>query len=163
MFRSHSKFIGAFALILLVALAPLNNHASAASPTDFASANSAINAAFLVTYNAEQSGGNVASLVAKLNSAIALVQRAQSENASNSSQASIDLQSAVQIAQQVSSEAPTVGQSGTAAKQTLFAETIGGIFAIAIFGILVYIYGGRIYRMIWFIVYRNHVVRRESG
>ena len=162
MFRRHSKFIVALVLILLVLL-PLNNHSSAANPAEFQSANTAINTAFSATYNAGQSGGDVAPLVAELNSAIALMQKAQSENASNPSQASTDLQNAVQIAQQVSSEAPALGQSGTAARQTLVSESIGGILAIAILGIVVYVYGGRVYRMIWFVVYRDRVVRRESG
>ncbi|MGI0079043.1 MAG: hypothetical protein ACRECH_05415 [Nitrososphaerales archaeon] len=163
MLRKHSKFIVAISLILLLTLTPLNNHSNAATPNEFAAANSAIAAAFSATYNAGQNGGNVTSLVAKLNSAIALLQEAGSENMSNPSQASIDLQNAVQIAQQVSTQAPAVGQAGAAAKQTLAAQSIGGMLAIAILGVLAYVFGGRIYRMIWFVLYRERVVRRENG
>ncbi len=162
MFRAYSKFIGTIIVVVLAASALASFHSNAASPADFTNANNAINSAFLATYNAQQSGGNVSALVEKLNSAIALVQRAQSENSSSPLPASEDLQSATQLAQQVSSEAPSIGQAGAAAKQTLIDESIAGIVAIGILGALTFFYGGRIYRMLWLLLYGKHLVK-QSG
>ena len=162
MFSTHSRLISTIAMIVLLASVLSPFHTNAASPAGFVNANSAINSAFSATYNAQQNGGNVTTLVETLNSAIALVQKAQSENSTNPSQATADLQSAIQLAQQVSSEAPSIGQAGAAARQLVVEESVAGIIAIGILGALVYLYGGRIYRIIWFILYSNHVVRRSG-
>ena len=138
-------------------------HTSAASSSDFASANSAINSAFIATHNAEQSGGNVTGLIAKLDISLGLVQKAESENATNPSQAVADLQNATQIANQVSSQAPVIAQAGSSARQTLYGESIGSAAAILVLASLVYIYGGRIYHLIWFYLYRNQNVRSSEN
>ncbi len=87
----------------------------AASQTDFSITNSAITSAFVATHIAEEKGGNVSSLVTMLNEALTLVQKAQSENSSNPSQAAIDLQNATQLAQQVSSDSAGIARSGVSA------------------------------------------------
>ena len=137
--------------------------ANAASSSDFASANSAINSAFVATHNAEQSGGNVTGLIAKLEISLGLVQKAQAENATNPSQALADLQNATQIANQVSAQAPAIMQAGSSARQTLYGESIGSAVAILVLASLVYIYGGRIYHLIWFYLYRNQNVRSSEN
>lgn len=138
-------------------------HTNAASSSDFASANSAINSAFISTHNAEQSGGNVTGLIAKLEISLSLVQKAQAENATNPSQAVVDLQNATQIANQVASQAPAITQAGSSARQTLYGESIGSTIAILVLASLVYIYGGRFYHMIWFYLYRNQNVRSPEN
>src|SRR5487761_520560 len=137
--------------------------ANAASSSDFASANSAINSAFIATHNAEQSGGNVTGLIAKLEISLGLVQKAQVENVTNPSPALADLQNATQIANQVSAQAPAIMQAGSSARQTLYGESIGSAVAILVLASLVYIYGGRIYHLIWFYLYRNQNVRSSEN
>ncbi|MHB8567860.1 MAG: hypothetical protein ACYC7D_12860 [Nitrososphaerales archaeon] len=149
-----------FSIAVLLIFTLSSSYASAASSGDFSAANSAISSAFVATLNAEKSGGNVSSLTAQLNGALALVQRAHSENAT---QSVIDLQNATRIANLVSSEAPSVAQSGASSVQVRNAESIGGAAAIVVIAALIYIYGGRIYRRGWLYMYRNYVVKPASG
>ena len=161
----HTRLF-ASCLILLLSLFALgfsSPHAGAASASDFASTNSAIVSAFSSTNSAMQSGGNVSSLVVKLNAALQLVEKAQAENSTDPAQASADLHNAAQIAQQVSAEAPGIRQAGASVRQTQMAESVGGVVAVAIIAALAYIYGGRIYRLAWLFLYRNYVVRPQSG
>ena len=154
------------ALVLVVALLfsiSYRVQSTAATPADFANTNSAIQSAFVATSNAEQSGGNTSSLLLKLNAAISLMQEAQAENSTSPTQAALNLSNATSIAQQVSSEAPSVARAGSAAKQLLDAESISGAVLIVAIAALLYIYGGRIYRRIWFWMYRSHVVKPGNG
>ena len=120
-----------------------------ASQSDFSVTNDAITSAFVTTRIAEAKGGNVSSLVTMLNEALALVQKAQSENSTNPSQASTDLQNATQLAEQVSSDSVGIAQSGSSANSTRTTESIGASVGIIVIAILVYIFGGRIYRRAW--------------
>lgn len=163
--------VSSFVIISLIILFSLYSssssyYPSAANSSNFTSANSAINSAFSATRGAEQSGGNVSALIAKLNVALSLVQKAQSENASNPTQASLDLQNATQIADQVSTSAPSVARAGSAARETQYAESIGSSIAIVILALLVYLYGARVYHLVWFYLYKNHLVKKggvETG
>lgn len=128
---------------MLLSLTVTATHSGAASSSDFVSANSGINSAFVATHSAEQSGGNVTGLVAKLDISLSLVQKAETENATNPSQATTELQNATQIANQVSTLAPAIAQAGFQARQTLYVESIGGAVGILILGGLIYIYGAR--------------------
>jgi hypothetical protein len=132
----------------------------AATPSQFASANSAIANAFAATASAKENGGNVSGLVASTNLALNFTEQAQAVNSSNPSEATVFLQNATRIAQQVASEAASVQSSGAAAKQITTDESIGGAIATVVIAVLIYIYGGRIYRTFWFFIYRNHVVKR---
>jgi len=95
-----------FALLMLFS-SPL---AMAASPASFNGASSAVQKAFVAVQGAGKDGGNVTSLVAELNGALALVQRASSENSTNPTQASSDLNSALAIVQVVQASAAKVAQ-----------------------------------------------------
>jgi hypothetical protein len=131
----------------------------AASQNDFSTTNNAITSAFVATHSAEVKGGNVSSLVIQLNAALYLMQKAQSENSTNPAQASTDLQNATQLAEQVSSDSSGIAQSGVSARSTQMDESIGASVAIIVIAILIYIFGGRIYRGAWLFVYRDYVVR----
>lgn len=152
------------ALLLFVILC-FGFYSSAVSSTDYSNASNAINSAFVATYNAEKSGGNVTLLISQLNSALALVQRAQSENSSNPAQASADLQNATRIANLVASEASAVGQQGQSSLTIRNSESVAGAVVIVVFAALAYIYGGRLYRRVWLLLYRNYVVKptRNDG
>ena len=155
------SLVASLALITIIALC--STHAFAASSTDFSSANSAIASAFAATSAAEQRGGNVTSLTTMLNEATILVQKAQSENSANPSQATLDLQNATQIANKVSSLAPSVGNSGAFAKEVQTAESIGASIGIVVGAILLFIFGERLYRILWFYLYRNYTLRGEQN
>ncbi len=148
-------------IVLLLSSVPSFNsgHSNAASSSDFANANTAINSAFISTHNAEQSGGNVTALIAKLDTSLGLVQKAEAENATNPSQATADLLNATTIANQVLSQAPAVAQQGSSSREALYEESIGSAVAILVIAALIYIYGARIYHLSWFYLYRHHAVR----
>jgi len=150
--------------LLLLALSFVSFYStSAAQANDFNSANSAISAAFVATYNAQKNGGNVTTLVNELNAAVALVEKAQAENSTNPSQAASDLQNATLIANLVQSQSSSISRSGASALQVRNSESIGSAIAIAVIAALIYIYGGRIYQRVWFYAYRNYVVKPTNG
>jgi len=132
---------------------------SAASPAPFSTASSAVQQAFLAVQNAEKDGGNVSSLVAQLNGALALIQKASAENSTNPGQAASDLNAAVTISQGVKASAATVGQQGMAGRQFQSELSIGSTIVIVGIAIALYIYGERIYHRLWLRMYGSHVVR----
>ena len=150
------------ATILIVPFIFIPASSNAASSSDFSNANSAINSAFNATLNAQQKGANVTDLVAKLNIAVGLVQKAQAENATNPGLATSDLQNATQIAGQVSSAAPSLGQSGANARTIQYSISIGASIVIIAVAALIYIYGGRIYHLLWFYLYKDYIVRSSK-
>ncbi len=156
--RLYSKVLAA-TLLLLVLISIQGSYSNAATAGDFSNANTAINSAFVSTYDAQQKGGNVTVLIQELNTALSLVQIAQAENMTNPSQSALDLQNATNIANLVISQSASVGQSGAAALQVKYAVSISSAVAIAVIAILIYIYGGRIYRRMWLYAYRDHVVK----
>ncbi len=163
--RSLRISIAAVSITLLVALAfsfSYPRFSYSATPGNFSSADSAINSAFVATYSAGQAGGNVTTLVEKLNQAVALVQKAQAENNSNPPQASLDLQNATLLANQVLAQAPLIQAAGNSATQLQTEESIGASIAIIAVAVLIYIYGGQIYRSAWFYIYKNYTVRRTQ-
>jgi hypothetical protein len=155
--------MGTIAIIFLLMSLSIAFDSSAASSSNFSSANSAINSAFAATQNAQQDGGNVSSLVTKLDSAVLLVQKAHSENSTNPSQATLDLQNATSIANLVSSLAIPIAQAGSSATELQYSESIGVAIAIVIIAVLIYIYGGRVYHQIWYRLYKTYVVRSSSS
>ena len=142
--------------LMLLAAGP----AQAASTADFGSVSNSIGAAFVAIQGADQSGGNVSSMVARLNLALNLVEKAQAENATDPVLAATDLHGAESIAVQVSGEAPSVAQTGEAMRQTqvyLFVVSAVVILSVAV---AIYIYGGRLYHLVWLRLYSKHEVRR---
>ena len=125
----------------------------------FGGASAAVQDAFVAVQSAGADGGNVTSLVAQLNSALALVQKASAENSSNPGQASADLQSALGIAQGVQASAGSVAQQGMAARQLQLEISI--VSAVAMVGIAValFVYGDRLYHRMWLRIYGDYVVK----
>jgi hypothetical protein len=134
--------------------------AFASSQASFNSASSAVQAAFVSVQSAGKDGGNVSGLVAELNGALALIQKASSENSTNPGQAESDLSSAITIAQGVQASAVAVGQQGTAARQFQFELSIGSAIVIIAIAAGLYVYGDRIYRRLWLRMYGRHVVKK---
>jgi hypothetical protein len=132
---------------------------TAASPSDFSSASDSIEVAYVAVNHAQQSGGNVTALVSRLNAALELYMRAESENSTDPTKARSDLQNATQIAQQVGTDAPAVAQAGQAARQAQEYLSVGGAAAIIAIAALIYLYGDRLYRALWLRLYGNHTVR----
>ena len=134
--------------------------ASAAGNASFSGTSSAVQSAFVAVQTAGKDGGNTTSLVTQLNTALALVQKASTENSTNPAQAAADLQSALSIAQGVQAFAAGVDRQGIAARQLQFEVSI--VSAVVIVGIAValYVYGERMYRRLWLRVYGGHVVKK---
>ena len=111
---------------------------------------------------AGRDGGNITSLLAQLNAALALVQKASSENSTDPAQASSDLQSAISMAKEVQSAAPTVALQGASARQLQFEISVASAIAIIGVAVALYFFGDRIYRRLWLRVYRGHLVRKAG-
>ncbi len=141
----------------------VSNTSRAATPSQFSSTNAAIAKAFAATASAEQSGGNVTALVAELNTALNLTAQAENLNLSNSTGATLLLQNATKIAQQVSTQAISVRSAGASARQTLTEESIAGAIATVAVAALIYVFGGSIFRMFWYILYKNYILKRNTG
>ena len=150
---------GAVILLVAMALVLFANPALAAAPPVFVGASNSIGTAFIAVDHAQQLGGNVTGLVASLNVALGLYMRAQAENSSDPSRAAADLQNATTIAQEVSLEAPAIGTDGSAARQAQEEVSIGAAVAIIAIGVLLYLYGERIYHRLWLRLYSGYVVK----
>ena len=147
-------------VILVVTSASPGSHASTGQP--FTDSNNAVNNAFSSIYYAEQNGGDVSALIAKLNTAISLIQTAKAENATNPSAATNDLSNSTNIAQNVSLTASSVSSSGLAARHLRQYESIGTASATIALAALTYLKGDLVYRRLWLYVYRNHVVKKND-
>jgi hypothetical protein len=132
----------------------------AASQTSFNGVSSAVQNAFVAVQTAGRDGGNTTSLVVQLNGALALVQKATAENATNPGEATTDLQSALSIAQGVQSSAAAVARQGTSARHLQIELSVFSAVVIIDVAIALYVYGDRIYRRIWLRIYGGHVVKR---
>jgi hypothetical protein len=154
----NTKVVLALFALIIVLLAKPSIYASAASTSDFSSANSTINSAYTATLTAEQKGGNVSQLVTQLNIAISLFQKATQENSTNPSGAISDLQNATRLAQGVIGDASVVSAAGSASVQSRDALSISSAVAIGIIAVLIYIFGGRIYRRLWYLLYKDYLV-----
>ena len=144
---------------LLVMASPM---ASAAGGASFSGASSAVQGAFVAVQTAGKDGGNITSLVAQLNGALALIQKASGENSSNPAQATADLQSAMGIAQAVQASAAGVDQQGNAARQLQLEISIAAAVVIVGIAVALYVYGDRIYRRLWLRIYANHLVKKAG-
>ena len=149
-----------FAVTLTLSIIPVGPTAQAAPSSDFTSASSSIGTAFLAVSRAQQDGGNVTGLVASLNLALGFYARAQGENGSSPAQASVDLQNATAIAQQVALAAPAVGRAGAAARQVQVETSVAAAVAIVAIAVGLYFFGERIYHRLWLRVYSGYVVKK---
>ena len=159
MFRLKVALLTVILVVVLMTAAP---PISAAGQASFDGANSAVQSAFVAVQTAGKDGGNITSLVAQLNGALALVQQANEENSTNPLQASADLQSALTVAQQVEAAAATVAQQGSSARQLQLELSAGSAVVIVGIAAALYVYGDRIYRRVWLRVYRGHVVKKSG-
>jgi len=147
-------------ILLVISTTPIRSHEAAGG--QFATANNSVNDAFSSVYYAEQNGGDVSALVEKLNTAVSLVQRALAENATDPNSATADLSNATAIAQMVSLNSTSVSTSGSMARQLRLYESLGTVTASLGIAALAYLKGDRVYRRLWFYIYRNHVVRKND-
>lgn len=145
--------------LLLVALSLTSFYSGAATVNDFTNANSAIDSAYLATHKAEKSGGNVTVQINELNTAIALIEKAQAENSTQPAQALLDLDNATQIAILVSNQSSSIADAGASATQMRNTLSVGSAIVIIVAAAMIYLYGGRIYRRVWLYLYKNYVVK----
>jgi len=144
----------------VISTTPISSHEATGGQLETA-ANS-VNSAFSLVYYAEQNGGDVSALVAKLNAAIFLIQKAEAENATDPDAAIADLSNATTIAQMVSQNSSSVSTNGLMARQLSLYESLGTVAAALGLAALAYLKGDRVYRRLWLYVYRNHVVKKND-
>ncbi len=146
-------------VLILVVVGLTTSTSAAAYPLEISSANAALASAFISVHNAELRGANVTSLVSQLNSVVGLIQTAASLNSTNPSQATKDLENATQIAQRITSESVAAGRAGAFENNIRVSESVVSVVAIVVASAVVYIFGGRVYRRLWFLIYKNYVVK----
>ena len=154
--------VALLALVIVLFLAMGSSGVFAANQASFNSASSGVQNAFVAVQTAGKDGGNVTSLVTQLNGALALLQKASTENSSKPAQASTDLQSALTIAQGVQSAAAAVAQQGMSSRQLQLDLSVASAVVIVVIAIALYFYGDRIYHRLWLRMYSGYVVK-EAG
>ena len=156
---NKSRAAGRAAVFLLIVLAVAASSAPSHAQTS-AQADAQIGQAYAAILSAQQSGGNVTALVAKLNSAIALYQQAELVNATDPSRASSLSSQASVLVQQVISGAPAVAAAGkasvAAAQLDLAVETV----VLGALAVVTYLYLPRAYWRVWLRVHRGWRVKR---
>jgi len=119
-----------------------------------------IGQAYSSVLNAEQNGGNVSSLVAKLNAAISLVQQADSINGTNPSKAHTLYAQASSLASQVVQASPSVAAAGRAfvggTQLALVVETVG----LAGLALVIYRFGSRLFWTLWLRAHKTWRVKK---
>jgi hypothetical protein len=143
---------------ILVFSAAMQNYSYGATPT-LASTNAAITNAFKAVSSAAESGGNVTGLVAELNTALNFTAQAVNMSSTNPTRAAALLQNATNIATQVAAQAASIQAAGASARQALTEESIAGAAVVVVIAGLLLVFGDRIYRMLWFLLYRNYIVK----
>ena len=141
-------------LISVLSLVPVV-HAQASSQ-----AQSQINQAYSAVLNAEQSGGNVTALVAKLNSAVSLMQQADALNATSPAKSQSLYSQASTLAQQVISSAPAVAAAGRTATFDAQASLVVETAVLGALAVLAYLYVPRIFWRYWYRTHRDWRVKK---
>jgi len=152
--------VALFVALVVLFMVVVPPEVTAANQSSFKGASSAVQVAFAAVQTAGNDGGNITSLVAQLNGALALVQKASAENSTDPAQASADLQLALSMVAVVQSSAADVAQHGTSARQLQFETSVASAIVIVGIAVALYAYGDRIYRRIWLRVYGGHVVKK---
>ncbi|MDE1858865.1 MAG: hypothetical protein KGI26_07355 [Thaumarchaeota archaeon] len=116
--------------------------------------------AYAAVLGAERDGGNVTALVAKLNTAVALIQQAEAVNATDPSRAQALFSQASSLAQQVLQAAPGVAAAGRssvfAGQIELFVETAVLVALAAV----AYIFAPRVFWRLWLRTRRDWRVKK---
>ena len=147
-------------VVLAISTTPIRS--LEATQGQFTTANESVNSAYSLVYHAEQNGGDISALVEKLNVAIFLIQKAQSENATNPRAVTDDLSNATGITQIVSMSSAPVSSNGSLARQLRLYESLGTIAATLSVATLAYLKGDRAYRRLWLYVYKKHLVENTD-
>jgi len=119
--------------------------------------------AFKAVARAYNAGGDVGELVKRLNEALSLISKAE-ELLDEDPEETMHLSSEAQIiAQNVTLEAPNVEERGLQRKQVETVIMVGSSFGLVASGVLIYVYGPRIFWRIWVRLRRNYrVIARHS-
>ena len=140
---------------LLLGAAPLSNAQGQSQ------AEAQIGQAYAAVLGAEQSGGNVTALVAKLNTAISYAQQAGQIEASNPAQAQSLYAQASSLASQVIQAAPGVASAGKAAVFAAQVDLVIETAVVAELAVVAYLYVPRLFWRLWIRAHRDWRVRRS--
>jgi hypothetical protein len=120
-----------------------------------------IGAAYAAVLAAEQAGGNVTSMVAKLNAAVALVQRADLVNSTDPALARSLYSNASALAAQVAQEAPAVAASGRASVLSSQVDLGVETAVLAALAVAAYVFTPRLFWGLWARAHRGWKVKRR--
>ncbi|MHA1582085.1 MAG: DUF1616 domain-containing protein, partial [Candidatus Baldrarchaeia archaeon] len=117
--------------------------------------------AYAAVVDAEASGSNVTDLVNRLNEAIELIGLA--ENTSDPEQASVFVEQAVSIADEVLSEVGEVKEEGLALRRLHLFLSVFSISLLIISGVLIYFYGSKVFWGLWVRIKGNWKIKGSSS
>nr|MDO8043346.1 DUF1616 domain-containing protein [Candidatus Baldrarchaeota archaeon] len=117
--------------------------------------------AYAAVVDAEASGGNVTDLVNRLNEAIELIRLA--ENTSDSEEASVFVEQAVSIADDVLSEIGEVKEEGLALRRFHLFLSVFSISLLVVSGVLIYFYGPKVFWGLWVRIKGNWKVKSSGS
>jgi hypothetical protein len=165
--RSYYKIVTVWtilaAIVFYLVIGASYPISSAASSTEFATANTAIENAYVSIYHAEvQDHADVSSLVIQLNNATQFVNKAYAENSTNPTQAASDLLTAVNIAQDVSNQVASASSIGIKVHALQTYESIGVAVTVLSSAGLIYIFSDTVYRKWWTRTYQSYIVKLKS-
>lgn len=155
--KSGRQALAAVLLMLCVGL----SMAPAAHGQTSTQARAQISQAYAAVLAAEQGGGNVTSLVAKLDSAISLVQQADRLNGTSPARAQSLYSQASALTQQVIGGAPGVGTAGKAAVAASQLDLAVETVVLAALAALAYFYAPRAFWGGWLWAHRGWRVRKR--
>jgi hypothetical protein len=148
--------VGIAFAISVAMTAPLPAHGQSSSQVA-----SQIDQAYVAVLSAERSGGNITSLVVKLNSAVSLLQQADAINETDPSRAQSLYSKASALALQVSQAAPTVSAAGRAAvfnsQLDLGVETT----ILTALAVVAYLYTPKIFWRFWLRTHKGWRVKKQ--
>ncbi len=117
--------------------------------------------AYVAVVDAEASRGNVTDLVNRLNEAIELIRLA--ENTSDSEEASVLIEQAINIADGVLSEVGEVKEEGLALRRFHLFLSVFSISLLIVSGVLVYFYGPKVFWSLWVRIKGNWRVKSSGS
>jgi len=149
------------AVLAFVFLLALSFQTSRAEAQSHSQAEAAIAQAYGAILGAQQSGGDVTSLVAQLNSAISLVQRADVANTTDPSQAQSLYAQASSLAAQVVQSAPGVAAAGRASVMTAQIDLAIETVFLGVLAVAAYLSLPRIFWSLWLSAHRDWRVSKR--
>jgi hypothetical protein len=122
-------------------------------------ARSAVYNAFKALIEAYNAGGDVSNLTETLNKALNVTSEAEAIAGTNPSEAQALLSEAKTLAENVTDQAPLIGEEGLRQGQTWMTITIASVIGAIITGVLIYVFGPDLLWRLWLRLRKDYIVK----